>query len=263
MSPTPEFYHRDPNRASLLDLARVFGSAGGQLAQLLYPLAWEDFVFEKDDFVVSTLNSDMWTLAVDGGTTFAIPGTRIVGGAVSGATGVADNDGLSIRLNSAILTGNRGGGMACRFRSDTVSGFQFEIGLTDTLTDFTLPGVTDIDTPAVGNGSTNLAAVHMDTDQTLTTMSFASYDGTTAAKDDLGTLTPTAATWMTVIVQMIGTTPICIIDRAQEGSAGFGVLNAGISQTALMLPYAYFRTRNTTTKNIDIDYIAFWQERDA
>lgn len=264
--PTPEYYGRDPNRASLLDLARVFGSSGGELAKFAYPLAWKDFIFSGDDFIRSTLDTNVFTTAVSAGggpTAFAIPATRIVGGAIRGITGTTDNDAISIRVNAATLTGNRGGGMAIRFRSDAVTGFSFEIGLTDTLTDFALPGVTDIDTPSVGNGSGNLAAVHMDTDQTLTTMSFVSYDGTTAAKDDLGTLAPSASTWMWVVVQMMGTSAICMIDGAQEGADGFGIRSEGISQTTLMMPYALFRTRNTTTKNVDIDAMFWWQERDA
>ena len=196
-----------------------------------------------------------------GPTTFAQPATPIEGGAIRGATGATDNDVASVRWATAMFDARRNPGCEVRFRSDVVTGWSFELGFTDPLTDEALPAVTDVDTPATGNGATDLAVVHLDTDQTLTTMSFVT-DGTTpvAAKTDIGTTAPVAATWMRVLVQAFSNAGYAIVDDNRGTDARVAT---GPDGAVLMRPHFLFRTRNLTSKVVDIDYIRVWTERPA
>ena len=103
----------------------------------------------------------------------------------------------------------------------------------------------------------------MDTDQTLTTSALASIGTTDAvAKTNIGTYTPTAAKWQLMVIGLKANFGICSIwnDNAWVATT---TIATGPDAAILMNPYALFRTRNTTSKQIDIDFIAVWHERNA
>ena len=141
-----------------------------------------------------------------------------------------------------------------------VTGFSFEIGFSDPKSDETLPGISDVDAspPTVGNGVTEIAAVHMDTDQAVATARLVG-DGTTGTAEglmltnDAGTAwTPTARGVIDVIVGVRPNLAFCWI---WDSLARVGVMNGvanGPDADVLVRPYAYFRTRNTTSKTISI-----------
>ena len=245
------------------------GMPNSDLAQLLQWNAKDFALSYFEDFALpaSATLPTYWTSAVTAGgapTAFAVPATALLGGAISGLTGTTDN-GVAAIAGPLIYRGDNNPLFVCRFKINTVSGYSFEIGWSDALTDEALPAVTDIDTPAIGNGSADTAVVHLDTHQTLTTMGFITGSTTStyaATKTDLGTRAPTAATYMTVMVGIETNSAFCKVFDAnyallEQASHGGNYIEGG----TLIRPHILNRTRNTSSKTMDIDYVAVLMDR--
>ena len=243
-----------------------FSPAGVFLA--MHPWLRDGVCYIEDDFIEDTISTTRWNLAADGtATTFAWAIAR--SGTIQGSTGSSDDGAMAIN-GDAMWYGDANAGMEVRFKLDVVTAFQIEIGFTDALSDETLPAVTDIDTPATGNGATDVAVLHLDTDQTLTTAALvgeSTGSAFAAQKVAVGTWTPTAGRYYTVRVQLgtnagivkvfdsnTPTRPILVA----SGEQGLPSLLEG--GTAVR-PHAYFRTRDTTAKVVDLDFIRVWQDR--
>ena len=238
------------------------------IGKALYPYFRDSVVFVEDDFIEDTISSTRWNLAADAtATTFAW--SSGAGGRIAGATGTTDNGYHAIN-GDVIWSGDKNAGMAIRFQMDVVTGFTFEIGFTDALTDETLPAVSDVDTPATGNGATDVAVIHLDTDQTLTTAAFVSEStgsAYAAQKVNLGTWTPTAAKWYTAVVQLSGDNAFCAIYNTD--TAGSPVLQTSTNKSlttaleggTLVRPHFLVGTRNVTSKATLVDFIRVWQDR--
>ena len=241
----------------------MFGGTDPKKLAMLIPNLISDYGWIVTEFD-KTIQSAEWTTAVSAGggpTAFAYSAVR--GGTGQGATGTTDNDVTAIYRAQTFLDPADNPFLIVRWKANAVTGFSFEIGFSDPKADEALPGVTDVDTPAVGNGVTDILCVHMDTDQTLTTGALVG-DGTTGAavKTDISTYTPTAATYQTLV---LGVRPnlgfvACWDGEGLVGNRRYSVSN-GPDSGVLVRPYALFRTRNTTTKTIDIDFIGFGWER--
>lgn len=237
----------------------MFGGTDPKKIALLIPNLFTDYKWFPSPFGGALVAAD-WSTAVSAGggpTAFAFSAVR--GGVVQGATGTTDNDGTALYRTQTFLDPADNPFLVIVWRSNVVTGFSFEIGFSDPKSDEALPGVTDVDTPTVGNGVTDIACVHMDTDQDLTTASLVG-DGTTGAatKTDIGTYTPTAAAWQTTIV---GVRPnlcfaACFDGKSLVSNRKFSASN-GPDSGVLVRPYAAFRTRNTTTKEVDIAFFGF------
>ena len=215
-----------------------------------------------EDECCFALDTGKWTVPVTAGgapTAFAYSAQR--GGVFAGATGTTDDGVCAIHCANTFLDPADKPFMIIRWLSDVVTGFSFEIGFSDPKTAEELPGVTDVDTPAIGNGVTDIGCIHMDTDQTLTTCALVG-DGTTGSvtKTDIGTFTPTLLVYQTMV---IGIEPNKVHAVLYNGPQQIGSYHAtnGPDSGVLVRPYAMFRTRNTTTKNIFIDYIGYGWER--
>ena len=234
----------------------------------LLPYLRDTIAYVDDDFIEDTISSTRWNLAADAtATTYAWAAAR--SGTIQGSTGTTDNGYHAIN-GDVIWYGDANCGMAVRMKWDVVTGFTFEIGFTDALTDETLPAVTDIDTPATGNGATDVAVIHLDTDQTLTTAAFvgeSTGSAFAAQKVDLGTFTPTAATYYTFVVGLVGNTGMCAIWNTNDPANPKLELSTNTSLTSLLeggtavRPHIMSGTRNTTAKVTNIDRIAVWQDR--
>lgn len=234
----------------------------------LYPWLRDGVVYIEDDFLEDTISGTKWNLAVDGGTTFAWSVGK--NGIIRGATGAADNDAMAIN-GDITWYGDNNCGMEARWLAPAaVVNFSWELGWTDALDDETLPAVTDIDTPATGNGAVDTAVLHMDTDQTLQTTALVSESTTTgfaAQKVLVGTFKPTLSTWYKMRVQLNGNNVFCkIYDDTVPAQPvlvpGSEVgLQSAIEGGTAVRPHLYFRTRTTETRQIDIDYIRCWQDR--
>lgn len=244
-----------PKPFSLQHLRSVFAVSGPtKLAALASLMPW-DYFYKQWDFHEPTLTTD-WTTDVTAGgvpTAFAYNAQR--NAALRGATGTTDNGVTSLKYHSAAFDSADKPMVWIRFVSPAaVTGFSFEIGFSDPKTDEALPAVTDVDTPTIGNGATDLGVVHMDTDQTLTTAALVA-DGTTGAalKTDISPVwTPTASRLIDVIVGIQANLTFCWI---WDNLGPIGVMHAvaqGPDTGVLVRPYALFRTRDITSKTIDI-----------
>ena len=247
---------------SLAHARRMFAGTDPVKLALLAPLLTHDYGWIPEEFG-QALDTGKFTAPVTAGgapTAFAYNAQR--GGALQGATGVTDNGVAALHFAETFLDSEDNAFFFIQFKIDVVTSFSFEVGLSDPKTDEKLPGITDVDTPASGNGVTDIICVHLDTDQTLKTAALVA-NGTTgsAAKTDIGTYVPTAATWQTFMIGARDNLGYCSIWDG-GGFVGHFAVAQGPDANVLVRPYALFRTRNTTTKVIDIRTFAVGWERD-
>lgn len=197
-----------------LNILKNTGSVRGQnlLAYMNSPFVQ----FVRDDFGGDALDTLKWAVDGDTGTTtFAIPaaGSTVAGGSLTGSTAADDNEFISI-YGHAIHSGDRNAGFLCTWEVDVVTDICIEMGLCDPISDYTLPAVSDIDTPTITNGAVTLAMLAMDTDQTLQTATLL-LDGdatyATSAVAPSPAWSPTAATRYTTIIQTAGDHVWCAI----------------------------------------------------
>ena len=261
-NPNPMFLEKP---FSLAHARRMFAGSDPVKLALLAPLLIHDYSFNGDEFQ-QALDTGLWTTAVSAGggpTAFAYNAART--GRLEGATGTTDDDVTAIHLAETFLDPDDNPFFLIQWQVTAVTGFSFEIGLSDPKTSENLPGITDVDDPTIGNGVTDILAVHMDTDQTRTAASLVG-DGTTgsAVATDL-TLggpggstdyTPTTSTWQTFVFGVRDNLGYVAIWDGDSFVGRFSTSN-GPDGGVLVRPYALFRTRNTTNKIVNIRK-AFW-----
>lgn len=274
MGTTGKFYGRGfRNISGLKHLDRIAGAAAAQapLGRFLYPYAWRDVVFFKDDFTDDTLSTFAWTANQNtpsgGGATFAIPAAGSSGGiatCITGTDATAANRMFNLYGHLA-YKGDNNCGMEVRFKVSSAAAIEFSMGFIDTQTSITAPSalVTDIDTPAFAAGMGDAALVHLDTAETLATMALACLGSgslNTGSKDAIGTLLPTAATYMTVRVQIATNDVVATID---DGTTNFTTVTklSGIEGGTLVRPIIFLNGTSTTSKTLDVDYVVAWQDR--
>ena len=246
---------------SLAHMRSAFAHSDPKGLAAMTPLMPWDYYYFKDEFD-KTLDTAYWTTAVSAGggpTAFAVNNQR--NGAIQGATGVTDDDVTAITFARVIFDPADKPLFWLRWIAPAaVTGFSFEIGFSDAKTAEELPGVTDVDAdpPTVGNGVTDIACVHMDTDQAVATARLVA-DGTTGASQGLtlvnraGTAwTPTASGIIDVIVGVEANLSRCWIWDSLAPVGIMQALSQGPDSAILVRPYALFRTRNTTSKTITL-----------
>jgi len=262
--PSPLFIQSIPG--SMAMLSRLFQGSDPVKVVAAYPLLFSDYYFRVWHFDEDAIEA-RWATAVTAGgapTAFAYNAQR--NGALQGLTGTTDDGAIALHLDNVIFDPADNPWMLVRWRAPAaVTGFSFEISFTDARTDEALPGITDIDTPASGNGITDGGGIHMDTDQTLTTAAaWGVGTSTTILKTNMGTFTPTAsAIQYTLVGVRIGQTFVAHWDgRALANNTIYSVLS-GPDTAVLVRPHLLFRTRNTTSKTINVHMIAIGAEENA
>jgi len=233
-------------------------SRGSPAREFYAQLAWQDVVWQLDDFTGDTINLDPWAVGETGaGTQFAIPSTHLVGGAITGVTGTTTGNCETLR-GARVWSGDYGCFMEVRCKVDVVTTLSMEIGFIDSASDLTLPAVSDVDTPAFAGGTSDAAVLHIDTSQTLTTMAFVT-DGSTANMNATATtlspvFTPTAATYHTYRVGISGDNAWCYVDGGRHVSHGT-LIGSRTEGGTLVRPFIAVRTRTGAAKTLDIDYV--------
>ena len=252
---------------SLRHVRSLFGGSDPKKIAMFIKLLTADYGYVEEECCFA-LDTAKWTTAVTAGggpTAFAYSAVR--GGVFQGRTGTTDNDVTAITAAQTFLDPADNPFFIISFSVTAVTGFSFECGMSDPKTDEALPGVTDVDTPTTGNGVTDIVCVHMDTDQTLTTAELVG-DGTTGAAALSSGPTLTAAAYTpsvadTYVTLVIGARPnlgYAMIFNGEQQIGSFSVAN-GPDSGVLIRPYALFRTRNTTTKTVNIRYMFYGWER--
>jgi hypothetical protein len=265
--PSMAGYGLTPGIASLRSLQRANVNPHGPLGQYLKTLAWRDVVFEKDDFAYATIDATFWvTNAGTGATAFAVPGTPLLGGAVTGATGTngTESNRCVNLYGSPIYAGDKNCGVEFRLKVGAASSnVEWACGFIDTHTTITtpIPLFGDIDTPTLGSGIGDAALVGQDTAETLTTAALVTLGSTpySAAKTAIGTFAPTATTYFTVRIQLIGDDAYVFVN--DSGTLITAKKTSAIEGGTLVRPIIAISGPTATTKTWDIDYIARWQDR--
>lgn len=250
-------------------LDQFAGGPRSAMQEFLYFQARRDVVERFWDFTELALDTtnDWTTNGGTGSTVFAIPSTKLVGGAITGATGTngTESNRCVNLYNDPIWSGDKNAGVEFRFKiGAAVTDIEFACGFIDTHATITtaVPLFGDVDTPTLATGIGDAALVGMDTAQTLTTLALVTLGSTpySAAKTNIGTIAPTAATYFTIRIQLIGDTVIAQVDDATANNTVV-TKASGIEGGVLVRPIFTISGPTATTKTFDIDYIRCWQDR--
>lgn len=254
---------------SKAQLKRQRGLLGSPLYDFMERYAARDVVRTFDDFTGDTIDLNYYALANSGGTAVANFAIQVLAnGVIRAASGTTDDGSVSL-IGPLIYAGDNNCGMEARFKLSAVTGLNFEVGFIDAVPAANAGGVTDIDVPTLA--ATDAALLTMDTDQTLTTLAFATKGGTAgmdALKKTLGAIPgltgassaiPVAAEYLTVRIQLEGNMASCWVNgkNVEHTAQAAGHVEGG----TLLAPWIYVRTRNTTTKVFDLDYLEVWADR--
>lgn len=224
-----------------------------------------------DDFHYYT-DAEEWTKAVDTSATVAV--LAGAGGRLRLRTANAqDNDAAAFYATNATWYGDNCCAMEVRFQANVAGASQIEIGFADPLTDYTLPACDNVDTPSTGNGATDVAVFHIDSDATLKTPQFVTDGGSggyNTTKTELSaTEGLTANNWYRVVVGLAGDASFCFFydDETRPGGALLGSAVHGATAASsieggtALAPYVFFRTRAAADVALLVDYIDVWQDR--
>ena len=266
-----DVYGRNRTSSSFRGMDRVAGSSS-QLAQQLYPSLYRDVVFRKWEMEDVIFNvTDYWTTnAGTGATAFAV--SAAVNGNIRAATGTDATAGNRfVNLYGPLCyRGNHNCGMEVAFALSNITQSNLEIGFIDTYTTITTPvlALTDIDT--IGTWAAGLgdaAVLEFQPDETIATMRLASIGssavntGTLAAVGDITTPTaaPAIGSYDVVRIQLAGNSATLFFNNVQIATT-VAAINGGVT----VRPYITFANpAAATSRTMDIDYIAIWQDRAA
>lgn len=220
----------------------------------------------REDFTGDTLNTALWAVDGDTGTTaLAIPaaGSVIAGNGITGTTAADNNEAISI-YGAAQWAGDLNCGMLFTAKFDVVTNFFWEAGFTDPLTDYTLPAFNDPDTPSITNGAVTVAVLAQDTSQTLTTAQLlcdgdATY--TTSKTPPTSAWGPTAGAYFTAIIQCIGDTVVAAVFDSNLSRVFKVSKVSGFEGGTLVQPWFIVGNRTTSAIVPVIRRIHVWQDK--
>ncbi len=263
---------RSPGGLKHLD--RLGHGSLSPMARYLYPYAWRDVSFMKDDFIGDTIDLNTWTTNGGTGTTpFAIPGTPGSSGTIVGATGTdgTASNRVANLYGAPIWAGVNNCGAEIRFHvGAAVTAVEWGFGFIDTHTTITTAVVLvgDVDAAtSLAAGMGDAALIYQDTAETLGTgMSLITLGS--APVSNTGAFNPllspvlTATTYFTARVQLIGNDVFATVD---DGTAQYATVAkvAGINGATLLRPMFTISGPTNTTKTFTIDQITVWQDRPA
>ena len=265
--PSPMF---EMKPGSLAHLRSVFaGTDPRKLAAFCRNMPWDYFV--KDyDFQEATINGDWSTDVTAGGAPTAFAYNKQRNGAIRGATGTSDNGVTALYYHAELFNAADNPLMIARLKMPAaVTAFVMEIGFTDPKTDEKLVSVSDVDTPAVGNGITDGVIFNYDDEQTADAGLVGVGTSTAVAATpvySVGTTiwTPTASKWVDITIGCrAGIGYLSLWQAGAPASNRQFSVASGPDVDVLMRPSLLFKTTDTTTKTIDIDYITLIAERNA
>jgi hypothetical protein len=137
---------------------------------------------------------------------------------------------------------------------------EWACGFIDTHTTITtpIPLFGDVDTPtATGDRRRRAVRSRTPPKRSPRPRSSRSARPTTTPTTLTGFTTPTAATYYTVRIQLIGDAAYCWVNGVLRASHTGSKVEGG----NLLRPWVYVRTRDTTDHLTDIDYVELWANR--
>lgn len=200
-----------------------------------------DVYYREWKFDGKDLFDDFWTFDADATAARFYPQAAAKG--LLGTTGATDAGAISM-LGKKVLDPNFGAYMRVVLNLDVVTDLQYEVGLLSAVpTDPTLPIVTDIDTPATGNGDDEAALVHVDTDQTVKTLYLVGNKaGAVQPKVSIGYTPVVGDVDIRLFVDYGDIT--CVINNKRVFRKS--IVNGLDPASATLLPWIFVRTRAVT-----------------
>lgn len=239
------------------------------LQHFLARFAPADVYYRHDDFDMKTLNvTDFWTAnGGTGATAFATPGTLADGGTAEGATGTNGTEAnrAANLYGPRVFSGDKNCGMDIRLKISAITSIEFGVGFIDTHDTITTPLILspDVDTPSFASGMGDAALVYIDTAETLATLAMITLGSgalNTGAKDAIGTVTPTAATYLRIVIQCATNT---VTAWVKEGNGPRTMVSrtSAMEGGTLVRPMITISGVSATSRTYTIDYWDLWQER--
>ncbi len=260
---------------SFNELAKELGR--GPMRGFLTQIAKRDLCFQFFDFdtLVSSAITPYWTVAGGGGAsqvnfTQNLQSNGILRGTTGTASGVTTQCSM---IGPIFYNPATNPGMEIRFKVVTSAlAIRAEFGFIDAIPATNTAAVNNFDTPTFF--SANSVTAGWDTAATANKINLYAVGTATnqAAIKAVGTIAPAAVTvYQTVRIQLYSRddTTAGAVDAAMwvdgqrmanldtSATAGVGVVNAAV----LLAPWVYFEATSGTSKSLDIDYIALWNQR--
>jgi len=250
---------------------RLRSGMGAAITSEFLQLNSFDMMQWSDDFVDSS-NADMdnrYTRAVTGsgaGAVLTIQANE-PWGVASLVTGTTDN-GISAMSLGTICAGEYNTVMAVRYKIDVITFAKIEIGFRDSVANNTVGIVNALNTDGTPSFSaTNGCCWVFDTDATIDTWGAEGVKADTQATGvtlatTAGGAAPVAGTYQTMVVALMDNNAYFSRYSADGRKQGETImLNDCNTLTTAVAPAVFVQTRNTTTKNLDIDFFKMWQLR--
>ena len=234
-----------------------------------------DMVVWEDDFMGDTLHGGYQSTAGAGaGALAAALVAGQLGGMVRLVTGTAGDSTARSDLSLGIhFRADMGPVFLCRLQMSAITGVKVEVGFTDVVSGTDAGAVNVKATPTFTAADAALWA--LDTNDN-TDWEGLGVDSGTAAVTQEAAIAPVAATYETLVValreynstdRLAAATYLRFnADGNQTYPGGNGApvwQSLAVSSDVLLTPWIYAEARNTTSKNVDIDFIKVWQRRVA
>lgn len=262
MASTPhlDLFTASPRNGSPFSMAQLRrAQAKGPLTDFLRFQALADVVYQWDDFYSKALDTtNMYTVAAGASATAFAISAAVEDGAIRGVSGAtAATSGLQFSMPSTVLTGARNAGMEIRFRTSVVTETRLEMGFVDALPAVNTSLVNSLATPTFNTVAKGALYVFDNASAVDTSGLYMIGSGVSASKVAVTAPLPAADVYTTVRLQLNGQYVRMWVDGTLVAAPTAVGLTAA---DALKFVFSHKKS-DTTTSNIDIDYLAVWKDR--
>jgi len=223
----------------------------------------------EDDFLSGVLTSSVYTTAATGSgsavaaAVLAPSASANEWGNIRLTTGTT-NDGVSSMSLPLQCQGDYNAVMAIRYRISAIADVKIEIGFRDSVAS-TTGTVNVLDTPSFS--ASNGCCWVFDTDATTDTWAAEGVKATSVATGvtlatTAGGAAPVADTYQTMVVALMEDNAYFSRYSADGRKQGDTIMLTDCNTGSVNLaPAVFVQTRNTTSKNLDVDFFKMWQLR--
>ena len=224
----------------------------------------------EDDFLSGVLTSSVYTTAATGSGSAAAAAVLAPSasanewGNIRLTTGTT-NDGISAMSLPLQCKGDYNAVMAVRYRINAITDVKIEVGFRDSVANNTAGIVNALDTPSFS--ASNGCCWVFDTDATVDTWAAEGVKATSAATGvtlatTAGGAAPVADTYQTMVVALMEDNAYFDRYSADGRKQGATIMLTDCNTGSVNLaPAVFVQTRNTTSKNLDVDFFKMWQLR--
>lgn len=214
----------------------------------------------EDDFKGDTLDGKYQSTASGTGAVAAATNDGAENGECRLVTGT-DNGGRSDLSLGRHYYGQNNAIIAVRLKVSAITSVKIEVGFTDVISGTDAGAVATKATPTFN--ATDCAVWILDTTNN------ANWEGVATPTGDTNPATtvaagraPVAATFETMMVALVDNVVYYMAFDANDNlNYGPTAQTGGPSSDVLLTPWVFVQARNTTSKNLDIDYMRVWQRR--